>query len=74
MSPVLADQLRLEDHWEMQLERRLRGRIRNLKLEVRPEGVVLQGLASTYHAKQLAQHAAMEVVRQPILANEIKVA
>jgi hypothetical protein len=35
--------------------------------------VVLQGRASTYHAKQLAQHAAMEILGQPIVANDIEV-
>jgi hypothetical protein len=33
----------------------------------------LQGLASTYYAKQLAQHAAMDLADLPILANEIEV-
>jgi hypothetical protein len=33
----------------------------------------LQGRASTYHAKQLAQHATMELVQLPILANDIEV-
>jgi hypothetical protein len=36
-------------------------------------GLVLMGLAMTYHAKQLAQHAAMEAVDVPIRANEIEV-
>ena len=73
-SPVMADVLlHEEEHLELKLQRRLGSRIRDLRLVVRPGGVVLQGRATTYHAKQLAQHAAMEIVRVPILANEIEV-
>ena len=49
------------------------GRIRGLRIEVRPGGLVLQGRTSTYHAKQLAQHAVMAAIDLPILANEIEV-
>ncbi len=55
------------------VQRRLRGRVRNLRVVLRDQGLILQGRAPTYHAKQLAQHAAMEVVRLPILANDIEV-
>ena len=40
---------------------------------VRQDGIVLQGHTHTYHAKQLAQHAAMELGSLPILANDIEV-
>jgi hypothetical protein len=40
---------------------------------VRGCGLVLTGQASTYYAKQLAQHAVMEATALPILANEIDV-
>lgn len=52
---------------------RLRGRVRDFRLIVREGGLILQGRAATYYAKQLAQHAAMEISRMPILANEISV-
>jgi hypothetical protein len=39
----------------------------------RINGIILQGFASTYHAKQLAQHLVMEITNQPVLANEIEV-
>jgi hypothetical protein len=35
--------------------------------------LVLQGRARPYHAKRLAQQAAMEITERPILANEIRV-
>jgi hypothetical protein len=48
-------------------------RVRELRVLIRRDGVVLQGWAGTYHAKQLAQHAAMELADMPILANDIEV-
>lgn|GEM_PF-866215 len=48
-------------------------RIRDLRIVIRGGGIVLRGRACSYHAKQLAQHAAMSVTDLPILANEIEV-
>jgi len=36
-------------------------------------GLVLTGRTCTYYVKQLAQHAVMEFVDLPILANDIEV-
>jgi osmotically-inducible protein OsmY len=36
-------------------------------------GVILRGQARTFYAKQLAQHAAMDITGLPVLANEIEV-
>jgi hypothetical protein len=58
---------------EVLVQRRLGGRILDLRLIVQPQGVILQGRAATYHAKQLAQHAAMDLTRLPVLANDIEV-
>lgn len=55
------------------LHSRLGGRLRDLRVVVRPDGIVLQGRAATYHAKQLAQHAVMDATHLPIVANEIAV-
>ena len=52
---------------------RLGGRVRELRVFVRDNGVILQGRTYTYHAKQLAQHAAMEISGLPILSNDIEV-
>jgi hypothetical protein len=62
-----------EEELEMLLQNRLGGRVHDLRVVLRPDGLILQGHAATYHAKQLAQHAAMEAARLPILANEIEV-
>ncbi len=58
---------------ETLVQRRLGARVRKLRVIVRHDGVILQGLASTYYAKQLAQHAAMDLADLPIVANEIEV-
>ncbi len=61
------------DQLEALVQSRLGGRVRDLRVVVRDDGLILQGRAPTYHAKQLAQHAAMEVGHLPILANDIEV-
>jgi osmotically-inducible protein OsmY len=58
---------------ESKLLNRLGRQIRDLRIHVRDTGVVLYGQATTYYAKQLAQHAAMEITGLPVLANEIEV-
>jgi hypothetical protein len=60
---------RLETH----LQARLGSRVRHLRVVCRNDGVILQGSASTYYAKQLAQHLVMKIAQAPILANEIEV-
>lgn len=61
-----------------QLERTLRhqlnGRISNFCLVKSVGGVVLQGGARSFYAKQVAQHAVMEALELPIIANDIEVA
>ncbi len=51
----------------------LGGRLLDFWLEVDDAGLVLHGLARTYYAKQLAQHAVMAATDLPILRNEIEV-
>jgi hypothetical protein len=67
--PATADLEQLE----LRLQGKLGGRIHRLQLLLRDCGLVLRGLAHTYHAKQLAQHAVMMETNLPILANEIDV-
>jgi hypothetical protein len=64
-----AELMRAEEH----IQCRLSGRVRDFRLLVRDQGLVLQGHAHTYYAKQLAQHAVMETLRLVIQANEIEV-
>ncbi|MFN4258319.1 MAG: hypothetical protein ACK4RK_03425 [Gemmataceae bacterium] len=73
---IMTTHLSNHDHQEQLaslIQRRLGGRIRDLRVIVDSEGVRLQGRAATYHVKQLAQHAAMELASQPVVANDIEV-
>ena len=62
-------EMRLETH----IKSRLGSRVRHVRVVCRNDGVILQGSAHTYYAKQLAQHSVMEITELPILANEIDV-
>lgn len=70
---AVAPTQRRQQDLESLVQRRMRGRIHNLRLEVGAAGVVLRGRAPSFHAKQMAQHAAMELLGLPILANAIEV-
>lgn len=61
------------DELETHIQCQLSGQIRDFRIVLRGGGLVLQGHAHTYHAKQLAQHAVMKAAALPILANEIEV-
>ena len=58
---------------EAHVQCRLNGRLRDFRLLISEDGLVLQGRASTFYAKQLALHAVMRTTGLPILANEIEV-
>jgi hypothetical protein len=47
---------------EQQIDRRTGRRIRRLRVEVTSERVIVHGLASSYHVKQLAIAAVQEVL------------
>jgi hypothetical protein len=70
LAPSILSQ---EERLEHMLLRRLGNRVRNLRVLVLPDGLILQGHTATYHAKQIAQHAVMELAEMPILANDIEV-
>ena len=53
---------------------RLGNRVYRLEITHEDGGLILRGLAMTYYAKQLVQHAVMAVIDVPIQANEIEVA
>jgi hypothetical protein len=61
------------DRLEAQVQHQLSGRLLGFRLKRQDEGVILIGRASSYYAKQLAQHAVMRVIDIPILQNEIEV-
>ena len=55
------------------LKQRLGRRVLELLVVIHEGQVVLQGFAANYYAKQLAQHAALEMIGLPIRTNEIEV-
>ena len=58
---------------EALLRSRLNGRVCDLRVVESSAGIVLHGHATTFYAKQLAQHAFMKATARPLLANEILV-
>jgi hypothetical protein len=58
---------------EAHVQSRVGGRVRDLRVRSGDSGIILEGHARTYHAKQLAQHAVMEIGQVPIVANDIEV-
>jgi hypothetical protein len=66
---VPAEAAALED----QVRRRLGGQVRDFRLVVSANGVVLRGSVPSYYVKQLAQHMIMGAMGLTVLANEIEV-
>jgi osmotically-inducible protein OsmY len=58
---------------EAVLRQQLSRRVWELRVQTCEEGVILRGYTFTWYAKQLAQHAAMQVLGLRVLANEIEV-
>ena len=59
---------------EGHIERRASGRIRDLHVICSDGMIILMGRSRTYHAKQLAQEAVLDLTEgQPALANQIVV-
>lgn len=57
----------------MSVQCQLAGRVSDLRLLRTDKGLVLQGRAHSYYAKQLAQQAVMKATEIPLLANDIEV-
>lgn len=55
------------------LQGRLGNHVCDLRVMHRDNELILQGRATTYYAKQITQHVAMEVSGLSIAANEIEV-
>ena len=58
---------------EQLIHARVGNRVRNLDIQLSPEGVVLHGLAGSFHVKQLAQHSVREMLPKVQLQNAIQV-
>lgn len=56
-----------------EIDRQLRGRLRQFNIDRADQGLVLSGAAPSFYVKQLAQHAVGRLTRLPIVRNEIQV-
>jgi hypothetical protein len=63
----------IDERLEALTQVRLGNRVRNLRVLRGKDGLVLRGKTATYYAKQLVQHAVMELDESRILANDIEV-
>jgi hypothetical protein len=61
------------EHVAVRVQAELGSRLRDFEVLASSDGLILRGRASTYYAKQLAQHAVMRIGRRRIVANEIDV-
>jgi hypothetical protein len=69
-SPKTDFEHRLADH----IERRVNGRISHLDVVCSEERIIVRGCSRSYHAKQLAQQAILEMTDgYPLLTNQIVV-
>jgi len=72
MKPTSLTLQDLECH-QTRIQKYLGSRVQQLQLQTYGGGLILRGLARTYHAKQLAQHAAQSMTRLAIVANQIEI-
>ena len=69
-----ASQEEMAERLEGYIERRASGRIRDLHVVCCDNSIILQGRSRTYHAKQLAQQAVLDLTDgHLLLTNEIVV-
>ena len=70
----LLDFPRLRSELVSCVKARTGNRLRNLDVQLSPEGVVLHGQASAFYIKQLAQHGVRDLLPDVHLQNSIEVA
>ena len=70
----MVDFPHLRQKLESLIKNRTGGRVKNLAVQLSPDGVVLEGHTDTFYVKQLAQHGVREVLPEAPLQNAIVVA
>jgi hypothetical protein len=55
------------------VQRRTGGMIHQLRVEIKPEGIYLDGQCAAYYLKQLAQEAVLAITEDQKLINQIEV-
>jgi hypothetical protein len=69
------NELEVAEYLKGHINRVANGRIRDLQVVYSGDSIVLQGRSRTYHAKQLAHQAVLDLTDGfPLLANQIVVA
>lgn len=63
----------LTDRITRSIQDRTGGQVRNLRVEVQPERVILYGRSPSYYCKQLASQAGLEHAADRLLTNAIDV-
>lgn len=73
-APRERSKAELAERIEGYIERLASGRIRDLHVVCSEDSIILQGRSRTYHAKQLAQQAVLDLTDgHPLLTNQIVV-
>ena len=70
----MLDFPKLRRELECHVRARTGNRLRNLDIQLVPEGILLQGRTTTYYVKQLAQHGIRDLLPDVQLHNAIEVA
>jgi osmotically-inducible protein OsmY len=70
---TLAEAERLVASIERAVSRETCGGVRNLRVEISDQGILLTGRCNSFYTKQKAQHAAMELSGAEELTNGIEV-
>ena len=65
--------VQVQDELERRVQTRTGRRVRNLRVELTPERVVLRGQATSYYVKQLAFHGIRELLPRASVDNDIAV-
>lgn len=72
--PAVAPRDSLVERLEGHIENKIGGRIRDLRVELTEDRIIIKGKARSHHAKQLAHEAALDLTDgTTILANHITV-
>ena len=72
-SRLSAEAEKLAARIERAVRRGTNDKVRDLRVEIADEGILLQGRCGTYYCKQLAQHAAIALAKPEVVINQIEV-
>lgn len=73
LETMIEPRHRIEELVEREVRNRTSGRIRALQVRVIDGQVIIRGRTSTYYAKQLVTHAALDMAEELGVMNEVEV-